>query len=239
MICSRPSLGLAGPALIGFRRRHTRPSPAPKRKFVSGKCPQASVFSGPGSGRRVALRRQEHEKTPARSYIFTLLPPASCSTEHPFAIRTDRKPTYTVPIVPGLPKRMPKKIRNVRPVRCQGGGTQGSRGAGERGSMRAGGRPGADQRRPREAPFYAALTNRLLLLYCKRRGLDAWSSPAWVGQCLPRGGGKVDRCCGCRPSSRRAAGGSCRLRYLVHGMGALALVEGRKTMMGEQRLPSP
>ena len=52
----------------------------------------------------------------------TLLPPASCSTQLPFQHQSEEKAVPARFVPPRLPKRKPRTIRNVRPVRCQGQG---------------------------------------------------------------------------------------------------------------------
>src|SRR5579863_2100242 len=63
------------------------------RNLSPGKVLEASVFSGPHT---------------------------SCSTQHPPGIEAQEKVVHTTFVQPGLPKRMPRKIRNARWGRCQG-----------------------------------------------------------------------------------------------------------------------
>ncbi len=69
----------------------------------------------------------------ACTHRATRLPPTSCSTQLPIQHRRDEKAVPARLVPPRLPKSKPRTIRNVRPVRCQGGGAQGT---GEQGSER-------------------------------------------------------------------------------------------------------
>jgi hypothetical protein len=91
------------------------------RKFVSGKGSQASVFSGPGSGRRVRSRRQGPDFRPCPHAAHD--PTAACFLFDTALILPSRRErsglSHTNPSRDA--KRMPTTIRNARPVRCQGG----------------------------------------------------------------------------------------------------------------------
>jgi hypothetical protein len=103
---------------------------------------------------------------PVRLRPVTLLPPASCSTQHPSKTQGRRKAVYATLVPLGFPKECLIEIRNVQRHWCQDAG--------------------ALNRVPRRPSFlYLALTNRLLNPYRKWRPLDEERPPASAREANP------------------------------------------------------
>lgn len=200
---------------------HRRTRPFCRRltpEFVSGKGPLAKVILSPGSGRRVLAAQAGNVKTnPIPTRRRTPLPPTSCSTQHPFPIQAGRNRFTPCPSRPGCPKRMPRKIRNVRPVRCQGAAGSGS----------------AFQ------PLYGAFMNWLPHLYCPRRRLDTSSFLVRMDRRCLRESKERCRTLGGGIQTRFAPAGSGRHCDLVHDLGSLELVERRETLKLRRSLGLP